>query len=59
VLLQALDNNHNPVGTWQEAHEECNNGSGVLYHVTYLNSSFLQVHWIVPNSEDITGVELQ
>uniref|UniRef100_A0A8C2MID3 Placenta-expressed transcript 1 protein n=1 Tax=Cricetulus griseus TaxID=10029 RepID=A0A8C2MID3_CRIGR len=56
VILKAVNQNK-PVGSWVGATQECNDSS-VLYRVTPSDSSGFQATWIVPNSEDMTKVNL-
>nr|XP_012604995.1 placenta-expressed transcript 1 protein [Microcebus murinus] len=57
VILRAVDKNNSTVGSWQGADEPCNGGS--LYLVKNLQNMLVQAHWVAPNSENITEVELQ
>lgn len=57
VVLRAVDKNNHSVGLWQDMDEDCN--SSALYNMTALKSTLLKANWIVPNSEDLTDVELQ
>ncbi|XP_008831000.1 placenta-expressed transcript 1 protein [Nannospalax galili] len=57
VVLRAVNQHNNSVGSWDGANEDCN-GTAV-YHVNQSNSSFFGIHWIVPNTEDTTNTNLQ
>ncbi|XP_028639465.1 placenta-expressed transcript 1 protein [Grammomys surdaster] len=56
VILKALKEN-SPVGTWNGADQNCNDSS--VYNLTSLSGQVFQATWTVPNSEDVTKVNLQ
>ncbi|XP_055478232.1 placenta-expressed transcript 1 protein [Psammomys obesus] len=57
VILKAVNQSNDTVGTWVGATEGCNGTS--FYNVTHPNNSAIQTTWKVPDSEDLTTVDLQ
>ncbi|XP_021504203.1 placenta-expressed transcript 1 protein [Meriones unguiculatus] len=57
VILKAVTQSNDTVGTWVGATEGCNGTS--FYDVTHPNNSAIQTTWKVPESEDLTTVDLQ
>ncbi|XP_052584829.1 placenta-expressed transcript 1 protein [Peromyscus californicus insignis] len=58
VILKAVNQNNNTVGSWTGPVQECNDTS-VLYLMTSSNNSNFQATWIAPDSEDVTKINLQ
>ncbi|OBS83095.1 hypothetical protein A6R68_22933 [Neotoma lepida] len=58
VILKAVNQNNNTVGSWVGPAQECNDTS-VVYSKIPSNDSTFQTTWIAPDSEDVTKVNLQ
>lgn len=56
VILKAVKEN-SPVGTWNGTYQNCNGSS--VYNVMSLSDQVFETTWTVPNSEDVTKVNLQ
>ncbi|XP_052045444.1 placenta-expressed transcript 1 protein-like [Apodemus sylvaticus] len=55
VIVKAVKENGIPVGTWGGPHQKCNDSS--VYYLS--NPDTFQTNWTVPDSEDVTKVNLQ
>ncbi|GAB1294181.1 Placenta-expressed transcript 1 protein [Apodemus speciosus] len=58
VIVKAVKEDGSLVGTWGGAHQKCN-GSSVYNLTSPSNLDVFQTNWTVPDSEDMTKVDLQ